>query len=142
MKTIGKHIKLAVIGTRTFTNKKRLYFELDELRKVYKIDEIISGVAADDEKTKGADSFARDYAKDKAIKYKGFPADWKDMAEPCLKKIGQYGEYNALAGPNRNTKIAEYSDCVLAFWDGVSSGTHDCLKKFYVLKKKVKTVKI
>lgn len=142
MQTIGKPIKLAVVGTRTYTDKKRIYFELDEFRKIRKVIEIVSGIAADDYKTKGVDSFARDYAKEKGIPYKGFPADWKDMAPPCIRKTGLYGDYNALAGPNRNTKIADYSDEAMAFWDEVSTGTHDVIKKFKTLTKKTKTIKI
>lgn len=142
MQTIGKPIKLAVVGTRTFTDKKRLYFELDEFRKIRKVEEIVSGIAEDDEKTKGVDSFARDYAKEKGIPYKGFPADWKDMAPPVLKRQGQYGEYNALAGPNRNTKISDYADEGLAFWDYISTGTQDVIKKFALLEKKTKVIKI
>lgn len=140
MQTIGKPIKLAVVGTRTYTDKKRVYFELDEFRKIRKVIEIVSGIASDDYKTKGVDSFARDYAKEKGIPYKGFPADWKDMAPPCIRKTGLYGDYNAMAGPNRNTKIADYSDEAMAFWDEVSTGTHDVIKKFKTLTKKTKTV--
>lgn len=142
MQTIGKPIKLAVVGTRTYTDKKRVYFELDEFLKIRKVSEIVSGIAADDYKTKGVDSFARDYAKEKGIPYKGFPADWKDMAPPCIRKTGMYGDYNAMAGPNRNTKIADYSDEAMAFWDEVSTGTHDVIKKFKALTKKTKTVRI
>jgi hypothetical protein len=142
MQTIGKPIKLSVTGTRTFTDKKRLYFELDEMRKYRKIAEIVSGIDKDDIKTKGADSFARDYAKEKGIPYRGFPADWKDMAEPCLKRTGLYGDYNALAGPNRNTKIVDYADEGLAFWDYVSTGTHDTIKKFQDRGKKIKIIRI
>ena len=142
MNTIGKPIRLAVVGTRTYRDKRRVYFELDELRKLYKITEIISGIAQDDEKTKGVDAMARDWAKDRGVPYKGYPADWKDMAPPVLRRMGQYGEYNALAGPNRNTKIADYAECGLAFWDGKSSGTADTIRKFAALNKKTKIVKI
>lgn len=142
MQALGKPIKLAVFGTRTYTNKKRVYFELDEIRKIKKIEMIVSGIAEDDFKTKGPDSFARDYAKEKGIPYKGFPADWKDMREPCLRKTGLYGDYNALAGPNRNTKISNFSDEGMAFWDYVSTGTHDTIKKIQALSKKIKIVKI
>lgn len=142
MQTIGKPIKLAVTGTRTYTDKKRVYFELDEFRKIRKVEMIVSGIAMDDEKTKGVDSFARDYARENKIPYKGYPADWKDMSPPCLKKTGLYGDYNALAGPNRNTKIADFADEGLAFWDRISTGTHDTIKKFDALNKKIKIIKI
>lgn len=142
MQTIGKPVKLAVVGTRTYNNKKRVYFELDEFRKIHKVEMIVSGMAIDDEKARGVDAIARDYAKEKGIPYKGFPADWKDMAEPCLRRMGQYGEYNALAGPNRNTKIADFSDEGISFWDFSSPGTHDVIKKFKDRTKKMKIVKI
>jgi hypothetical protein len=142
MKTLGKPIRLAVIGTRTYRDKRRVYFELDELRKIYKITEIVSGIAPNDEKTQGVDAMARDYAREHGIPYTGFAADWRDMAEPCLRRRGRYGEYNALAGPNRNTKIADYAECALAFHDGVSTGTADCLGKFVDRHKKTKIVRI
>jgi hypothetical protein len=142
MQTIGKPIKLAVVGTRTYTDKKRVYFELDELKKIRKITEIVSGIAEDDEKTRGVDRYARDWAKENKVPYKGFPADWQDMSPPVLRKTGLYGDYNALAGPNRNTKIADYADEGIAFWDGVSTGTHDTIKKVQALGKKIKVIKI
>lgn len=142
MQTIGKPIKLGVFGTRTYTNRKRVYFELDEFRKIHKVSEIVSGCAVDDEKATGVDAIARDYALEKGIHYKGFAADWKDLSEPCRIKVGPYGEYNALAGFKRNTKIADYSDEGLAFWDHKSPGTADTLRKFEDRRKKVKTVRI
>lgn len=136
-----KDLKLAVIGTRSYTNKNRVYFEIDAIRQLYNVIEIISGVPEDSRKQIGADVFARDYAKDHSIKYVGYPADWDDMGEPCLKKKNAHGWYNALAGPNRNTKISQHADGVIAFWNGVSTGTSDCLRKFQSLKKMRKTVR-
>lgn len=128
-------MKLAVIGSRDFQLKNRLYFELDELRKKIKIDEIVSGGA------RGADRFAKEYAEDRKIKYKEFPADWTDMSEPCIKKKGTNGEYNALAGFKRNKEIAKYSDKYLAFLVNNSSGTSDCIKQFKELNKSGKEIK-
>lgn len=142
MKSIGKPIKLAVFGTRTYTNKKRVYFELDEICKVKKVIAIVSGIDLHDEKTKGVDSFARDYAKEKRILYIGYAAEWKDMKPPCLRRMGLYGEYNALAGINRNTKIVDECDEGLAFWDHVSHGTYDTITKMDLFHKYVKIIKI
>lgn len=142
MKVMGKHIRLAVIGTRTYTNRKRVYFELDELAKLYRIDVIISGCAEDDDKAKGPDAFARDWAKERGVPYKGYPAKWDDFSPPCLRRTGLYGEYNALAGPNRNTLIAEDATNAIAFHDRVSTGTADCISKFESRGKKVKTIKV
>lgn len=140
MQTIGKQIALAVFGTRTYTNKDRVYFELNELRKLYRIVNIISGVDILDIKAKGVDSFARDYAIENKIPYIGYPADWKDMAKPCLERKNEFGVYNALAGLNRNTKIANRADCGLAFWDRKSKGTADTIEKLKQLTKKIKIV--
>ena len=133
-------MKLAVIGTRTFTNKNRLYFELDSLRKTVTISEIVSGCGEEEKMNRGADAFARDYARDRGIKYKGFPADWTDMSEPCLVRHNGNNPYNALAGIKRNKQIAVYSDECLSFWDGISKGTRDCKEQFRILKKKVKRI--
>lgn len=129
-------MKLAVIGSRFFKNKSRMYFELNEIRKVWKVEEIVSGEGGE------ADRMAKEYAIESKIKYTAFPADWSDLAEPCFIKVNANGEkYNALAGFKRNTKISEYSDAVMAFWDGKSPGTKDTIDKFKKAGKKVIIVK-
>lgn len=130
---------LAVVGGRDYKDKNRVYFEIDEYRKTHNVTAIASGVALDDDKERGADTFGRDYAVDKGLKYIGFPAEWDDMSEPCYVKINNYGKkYNALAGVNRNTKIIdEATHAVMAFWDGISRGTRDSVTK---AKEKGKTV--
>lgn len=68
------------------------------------ISEIVHGAAT------GADTLAGDYASDKKIKCKEFPADWKNLdapdAEIATNNWG--GKYNKNAGFYRNTKMAEY----------------------------------
>ena len=130
-------MRLAVVGSRTFTNKRRLYFELDEMRKTFNIHEIVSGGAKS-----GADLYAKEYAMDRRIHYKEFPADWRDFGEPCVIKTGTYGQYNALAGFKRNETIADYSDEAIAFWTGKSPGTKDVISRFQNKAKKVRIVLI
>ncbi len=110
---------MAIIGSRSFTDKSLLFHEINEYRKAYKnIDTIVSGGA------KGADSLAAAYAHENGLDLKVFPANWSDLSEPCLKKTDKHGNaYNILAGLNRNHHIIAYSDIVIAFWDGKSSGT-------------------
>lgn len=136
-------MKLAVVGSRHLTCKNRVYFELNELRKTTTITEIVSGLAPDDEKQRvGIDLYAREYAADHKIKYTGFPAQWNDFAPPCVRKRGRYGDYNALAGPNRNTLIADYCDQGLVIWDGKSPGTKDVGNKIYLRGKLLKKIVI
>ena len=91
-------MKVAVIGSRGLT--------IDDLGKYLPEDttEIVSGGA------KGIDSCAKEYALAHNIKLTEFLPDYK-----------RYGR--GAAPLKRNLQIIEYSDIVLAFWDGTSKGT-------------------
>jgi len=90
-------MKVAVIGSRTL--------EVPDLEKYLPPDvtEIVSGGA------RGVDSSARKYARDNGIEIVEFLPD--------------YNRFGRIAPLKRNLQIIEYSDIVLAFWDGVSRGT-------------------
>jgi len=120
-------MKVAVIGSRTFNDYKRLKRILD----LYPISKIISGNAS------GADTLGEKYADKKGIKKDIYPAKWDDLTtEPCIIKTNKYGkQYNALAGHNRNTDIINNCDMIIAFWDKKSKGTKDSLDKAQAQKK-------
>jgi len=65
--------------------------------------EVVSGGA------KGVDSFGERWARGWNIPVKQFLADWD--------------AYGKSAGYRRNEVMAEYADCLIAFWDGQSKGT-------------------
>ncbi|AGI61755.1 chromosome segregation protein [Vibrio phage JSF3] len=69
-----------------------------------------------------------------------YPADWKDLSEPCLIKHNRYGAYNALAGMKRNIQMAMDADSLVAFWDGKSHGTKDMIDTMVKLGKHVKVI--
>lgn len=146
MKKISTRIvKLAVIGCRDYHDKSRVFFELDEIRKTHQV-VIVSGCEDSEKSLKasyGADQFGYQYAKKHRLKYIGFPPAWQDFSEPCLRRKGSHGEFNALAGPNRNTKIIQECDCVIAFWDGntINSGTYDSITKAEKAGKRTKIIK-
>jgi hypothetical protein len=132
---------LAVVGSRHIKNKKLVYEEIDKIRKEYNVTGIVSGVAEDDTNDTGPDTYGRDYATDHDINYIGFPALWNDMSEPCKVKYTRWGKpFNALAGPKRNTLIAENADIGLSIWDGKSKGTKDTMDKMTALGKYIKKV--
>ena len=91
--------KVAVIGSRTFTN----YDLLERVLNEFDISKVISGGA------QGADRLAAQYAKQHKIDYLEFKPDWK--------------KYGRGAGPIRNREIVDAADVVIAFWDGKSKGT-------------------
>ena len=92
-------VKLGIVGSRSFNN----YDFLKKCLSFHEISLIISGGA------KGADSLAIDYAKEHRIKYIEFLPNW-DME-------------GRSAGYNRNKKIVEASDEIVAFWDSKSKGS-------------------
>jgi len=96
-------MRLAVVGSRGFTNKKLLYSILDQYLEDNPDLVIVSGGA------KGADSLAQDWAFNNKVECKIYPADWTT--------------HGKAAGFIRNKLIWDDSDEGIAFWDGQSNGT-------------------
>lgn len=94
---------VCVVGSRTFTDRARLFATLDALREEIGDFSVISGEA------RGADRFAKEWAHDHGLPYEGYPADWQ-----------QYGK---AAGPIRNRQMVEAAGLIIAFHDGMSPGT-------------------
>lgn len=90
---------IAVIGSRNYSNFARLSEELDK----YDIGCIVSGGA------RGADSLARRYANERNIR--------------MVEHLPDYAKYQRRAPLVRNELIIADADLIIAFWDGVSSGT-------------------
>lgn len=90
-------MKVAVIGSRGLS--------VSDLGKYLpeKTSEIVSGGA------RGVDTSAREFALSHGIKLTEF--------------LPEYSRYGRAAPLKRNISIIEYSDIVLAFWDGKSRGT-------------------
>ena len=61
-------IKIAIIGSRTYTNKKKIQDFLFRLKMEHKDMEIVSGGAKD-----GADKYAKRFALEFGLKYSEFP---------------------------------------------------------------------
>ena len=93
-------MKLAVIGSKDFTDYSKLESVIDSLSG---ISAIISGGAP------GTDTLARKYAHQHSIKFLEFPPDFKRNGNEA-KHI-------------RDRLIVEHCDEVVAFWDGECEGT-------------------
>ena len=103
--------RIIVCGSRAFQDKELLFRSLDEALAGLDDVEIVSGHA------QGADRLAEEYARERELDLKIFPADWK--------------RYGKAAGPIRNREMLEYAKesaaLVFAFWDGKSSGTKNMI---------------
>lgn len=99
-------MKLIIAGGRDFHGFKGMWpAESVDLciSKPDLVTEVVCGLA------NGGDRCGKIWARKNKKPIKPFPADWE-----------QYGKS---AGYRRNAEMAEYADCLLAFWDGESKGT-------------------
>lgn len=120
---------------KTIVAGSRIGITIDDVENAmatapFKITEVVSGTA------KGADEFGEVIANRSNIPVIRFPADWKNLdVQPCKIKQNKYGKYNALAGHNRNQKMAEYAEALIAVWDGKSPGTKNTIETMEALGK-------
>lgn len=112
--TSTNELTVAVVGSRSFRDYRLMCKELDTLRKEksgYTL-RFVSGGA------QGADKLAEQYAEEHDLKIDVLKPDWRPN-----------GVYDPQAGLNRNTDIVQAAQMVIAFWDGVSTGTRDTKRK-------------
>lgn len=107
-------MKLAVVGSRSFSDYPRLRDLLDDIRD--NIDLIISGGAA------GTDSLAQRWCQERGVPILIFYPNWSALGKQ--------------AGLIRNSKIVDACDEMIAFTQG-SSGTADSINKATQAGKKV-----
>ena len=114
-------MKVIVAGSRTFNNYDMMKSVLKKFeQEVSPITEIVSGGA------KGADGYGKVYALENQIKLTVMKADWDRYGKP--------------AGMIRNAEMADYGDCLLAFWDGESSGTKNMIEQMRKRRKPLQII--
>ena len=96
-------MRVIIAGGRNFDNYELLCRKVDKILSRQEDVEIISGTA------KGADKLGERYADEHGYKVIRFSADWN--------------KHGKAAGFVRNEEMADYSDALIAFWDGYSKGT-------------------
>ena len=111
-------VKIAIIGSREFFDYDLLEDKINKLIKDYSwsIEEIVSGGAI------GCDTLAKQFAEQNKISIKEFKPDYN---------LGRH------APLLRNDEIVAYSDIIVAFWDGESTGTKYVINKAYKENKEV-----
>jgi hypothetical protein len=95
--------RIIIAGGRNFNNYEQLRDYCDFALSNTKNIQIVSGGA------KGADSLGERYADEKGFDLIRFEADW--------------GNLGRFAGFARNEQMAWYGSHLIAFWDGISTGT-------------------
>lgn len=103
-------MKLIIAGSRSIISYKLLKYSFKNSRFSLDYDDrIVSGTA------KGPDTLGEKLAKNYGLDIKRFPANWD--------------KHGKSAGFIRNKKkMAEYSDGLLALWDGLSNGTEHMIE--------------
>ncbi len=129
-------LKVAFVGSREYTNKRKIKDMLFKLRQKYGNEvEIVSGG-----QPKGADGIAKKYALEFDMNYVEFPPAHYRWNQHCILEHTQYGKpYGVWHYSNRNKQLAEYCDIVLAFLPNgiVKGGTANTLKHAEKANKKI-----
>lgn len=108
-------MKVIIAGSRWITGLREVQLAMADAEAMEGIrpTEVVSGMA------RGVDLVGVMWAKRCNIPVREFHAAWKDKD----------GMKNLLAGQERNQRMAEYADALVAVWDGVSSGTLDMINR-------------
>lgn len=118
-------MKVIIAGDRD-VNENDVSLIVDAIKcSGFKITEVVSGCA------KGGDTLGENWANHHKIKIARFRADWKNLTAPgAVIKTNQYGQYNTKAGFDRNQKMADYADALIALQpNGPSNGTQDMIRR-------------
>jgi hypothetical protein len=99
---------VAIVGSRNFNDYLLLQQVLDDFCLKNQVSGFVSGGA------RGADKLAERYAMERKLPIEVLIPDWKTGRS---------------AGLARNTDIVAKADAVITFWDGVSPGTRDTIRK-------------
>lgn len=99
--------RIAIVGSRNYTKLSHVREFVASLNA--EANEIVTGGA------RGVDAEVEAAAAVATIPVVVFPADW--------------AAFGKAAGPIRNQQIVDHCDVVVAFWDGKSPGTRDCIKR-------------
>lgn len=127
-------MKIIVAGSREIKEIEPVYAciekGLKELGLTIDDDiEIVSGCA------KGVDSTAIIWAMEFKKKWHEFPADWNNISVPfAIVRTNRFGsKYNSQAGFDRNQKMADFSDALIAIKKKYAkcSGTKDMIRRAY-----------
>ena len=136
---VNDSIKIGIVGSRRYTDKKKIKDLIFEIKEKYGDEvEIVSGG-----QSKGADGLAKKFALEFDMTYVEFPPVHYSHNIHCKLSAKHYNKpYYVTNYFKRNKQIAEYSNIIVAFIpDGVESkGTMNTVSHARELKKLVKII--
>ena len=136
---VNDSIKIGIVGSRRYTDKKKIKDLIFEIKEKYGDEvEIVSGG-----QSKGADGLAKKFALEFDMTYVEFPPVHYSHNMHCKLSPKHYNKpYYVTNYFKRNKQIAEYSNIIVAFIpDGVESkGTMNTVSHARELKKLVKII--
>lgn len=100
-------MKVIIAGSRTVTDMETVQKAIEESK--FEIKEVVSGCA------KGVDTLGIVWAYNNNVPVAPYPANWEVNGKR--------------AGFLRNQSMADYSDALIAIWDGKSRGTADMISR-------------
>ena len=128
-------MKVAIVGSRSYTNKRKIQEFVFRLRERWGEElEIVSGGQKE-----GADGYAKKYALEFDVKYSEFPPAHYSYNIHCVLPRFRYGKaFYKNNYHKRNEQIAEYCDKMVAFLPKniVTNGTKSALNEAKKLGKK------
>jgi len=128
-------MKVAIVGSRRYENKKKIKDFVFKLKEKYGTDTIIVGGGC----KQGADKYAKKYALELGLQYEEYPPFHDVHNLYCTMPSSRYGRpYSIKNFHARNKIIAGTSDFIVAFiQEGVQSdGTFSTLNYAKKLNKK------
>jgi len=129
-------MKVALVGSRTYENKRKIKETIYKLKNKHTDLTIVSGGCKD-----GADKYAKKYALELDCQYLEFnPAHTPKNLYSALHENFYAKAYNVKNFFVRNSMIAKYVDCMIAFIDDkdtAARGTYNAIKEAKKYDKKV-----
>ena len=127
-------IKVGIVGSRAYTNKKKVKDLIFDIKQKNPDAEIVSGGQRE-----GADGFAKKFALELGMNYVEFPPVHYRWNMHCKLPASQYDRpYYVSNYFKRNKQIAEYADYIVAFIhkNSKTNGAMHTIKEAQKLNKK------
>ena len=104
-------MKVIIAGSRDIYDPNLVRLAVEQ--SGFQITQVVSGCAS------GVDTLGEQYARRRHIPIAKFPAAWRDKD----------GVVNKGAGFQRNQRMADYADALIALWRNESTGTADMIRR-------------